>query len=521
MRFFSNDSRESADEQADEHPEAVQSQPVAVPQQRPPSPWSAGPGTPVGGGTLTEPEAGPEADDADAELADRERADGTVDGATDGTVDGAADGTPDGDAGAPPFHEPAPQPTAFGAATVGGAVAASALADPQDDRYDRGDAGGGGVTEADIDVPLDDRDGSAAEDRALVDEGTFDDPKVRDGSVETTGPGATAADAAVVDEGTFDDPRVRDGSGDGGASYTEVDTSGRGSDRLRDTSVDSDAGAFAGGSDVSPGGTEASASGSDVDTSAGGSDLDASATGSDVDTSAGGSDLDASAGGTDLDASAGGRDLGSAAGGAEGPETGGHATETDDALRDDGTFEAPQAVDPATEQPLEAADATPGGAGEADGVAAGAVVGAPAGGEAVSDAAVGDAVIAPVPAEAGEETAGGARAGEETAGGRDSAAGTGDKLPGSVRAAEVTTLFVTQDATGFRERWREVQLRFVDDPKQATAEAGALVDEAVDKLTASLREQRGRLSSGTSDDTEHLRVELRGYRDLLNRLLGL
>ena len=58
MRFFSNDARESADEQAltDDHPERVQSHPVPVPQQRPPSPWAASPSaTPTG----TNPWEGP------------------------------------------------------------------------------------------------------------------------------------------------------------------------------------------------------------------------------------------------------------------------------------------------------------------------------------------------------------------------------------------------------------------------------------------------------------------------------
>ncbi|MBG0567642.1 hypothetical protein [Actinoplanes aureus] len=80
--------------------------------------------------------------------------------------------------------------------------------------------------------------------------------------------------------------------------------------------------------------------------------------------------------------------------------------------------------------------------------------------------------------------------------------------------------FPTADTEALRERWRDVQLRFVDDPKGATAEAAGLVDEAVDKLTSALRDQRGSLSKG-SDDTEALRVELRSYRDILDRLLGL
>jgi len=46
MRFFSNDARESSDDQVpddqvrDEQPDRVQSDPVAVPHQRPGSPWS-------------------------------------------------------------------------------------------------------------------------------------------------------------------------------------------------------------------------------------------------------------------------------------------------------------------------------------------------------------------------------------------------------------------------------------------------------------------------------------------------
>ncbi|GAA0450084.1 hypothetical protein Aca07nite_43800 [Actinoplanes capillaceus] len=81
-------------------------------------------------------------------------------------------------------------------------------------------------------------------------------------------------------------------------------------------------------------------------------------------------------------------------------------------------------------------------------------------------------------------------------------------------------LFPGGDVESLRERWRDIQLRFVDDPKVATGEAAGLVDEAVDKLAKALREHRGSLSTGT-DETEALRVELRSYRDILDRLLGL
>jgi hypothetical protein len=83
-----------------------------------------------------------------------------------------------------------------------------------------------------------------------------------------------------------------------------------------------------------------------------------------------------------------------------------------------------------------------------------------------------------------------------------------------------TPFFPSADTQPLRDRWRDVQLRFVDDPKGATAEASGLVDDAVDKLSKALRDHRGSLAKGT-DDTEQLRVEFRSYRDILDRLLGL
>ncbi|MEU4560311.1 hypothetical protein AB0F72_18190 [Actinoplanes sp. NPDC023936] len=88
------------------------------------------------------------------------------------------------------------------------------------------------------------------------------------------------------------------------------------------------------------------------------------------------------------------------------------------------------------------------------------------------------------------------------------------------QSAGPAPFFPTAEVQALKDRWRDVQLRFVDDPKAATGEAAQLVDEAVDRLTTALREQRGALAKG-HDDTEALRVELRAYRDILDRLLGL
>jgi hypothetical protein len=385
MRFFSNDSKDSSDDRPDvdvqdraeqvnpdqahdDYPEHVQSDPVSVPQQRAGSPWSSAPDT---------------ADSSDAELADDERRDGTTD--------------------APPFHEPSPQPTAFGASTVGGAVAASATANPQNDTWtatdrdaaadsgvgdDRSVAPGDGVVRDDdgtdtpgahriepVEVPLDDRE---AEHRV-------EDPTPPDTSLT----GTTGAGAALKDDGGFDDPKAVDPA----------------------TSEPLDSSAASGG-----------------------------------------------------------------------------------VLKDDGGFDDPKAVDPATDEPLDPAAA-----------------------------AAGTAAVAAVPvgaAAASSTTSSSADSSASAAAPSASADADGDRKPGSVSAPDLGSLFDKDDAKGFQERWRDVQLRFVDSPKDATTEAAALVDEAVDRLTAGLKAQKGKLTQG-SEDTEQLRVELRGYRDMLNRILDL
>jgi len=101
---------------------------------------------------------------------------------------------------------------------------------------------------------------------------------------------------------------------------------------------------------------------------------------------------------------------------------------------------------------------------------------------------------------------------------------------GPAAAAAPASLWEEGATAGLRERWREVQLRFVDDPRGAADEAQSLVGEAIDTLTAALAERRSELDGwrtgdgGTSQEdteTERLRVAVRGYRDFLDRLLGL
>ncbi|MEV4536024.1 hypothetical protein AB0J82_19595 [Asanoa sp. NPDC049518] len=95
-------------------------------------------------------------------------------------------------------------------------------------------------------------------------------------------------------------------------------------------------------------------------------------------------------------------------------------------------------------------------------------------------------------------------------------------MPGQVDAEPVTALVAVEAAQGFRDRWREVQLRFVDDPRGAAGEAQGLAEEAADALVAaldSMRNDLGGWEATEGGDTEHLRVVVRRYRDFLDRVL--
>jgi hypothetical protein len=95
--------------------------------------------------------------------------------------------------------------------------------------------------------------------------------------------------------------------------------------------------------------------------------------------------------------------------------------------------------------------------------------------------------------------------------------------PGEAETAQVGAFWDDDARQELRDRWRELQLGFVDDPSAAVGEAQTLVDEAIDRYTAALSARRhdldGWRSAGRAGDTEVLRVALRGYRDFLDRLL--
>ena len=70
-------------------------------------------------------------------------------------------------------------------------------------------------------------------------------------------------------------------------------------------------------------------------------------------------------------------------------------------------------------------------------------------------------------------------------------------------------------------RWHEIQAMFVDDPRTSAELAAALVDDSIQALVASVKEQQDSLLAAWHDQdagTEELRTAVRHYRALGDRL---
>ena len=76
-----------------------------------------------------------------------------------------------------------------------------------------------------------------------------------------------------------------------------------------------------------------------------------------------------------------------------------------------------------------------------------------------------------------------------------------------------------------RTQWEAIQTAFVDDPRAAVKDADKLVASAIQQLSDSFTEQRGKLeqewSKGNEVSTEDLRQVIRQYRAFFHRLLAI
>ena len=89
-------------------------------------------------------------------------------------------------------------------------------------------------------------------------------------------------------------------------------------------------------------------------------------------------------------------------------------------------------------------------------------------------------------------------------------------------AGPSASLVGSLDADGIRNRFLDIQAGFVDEPRQAVEEAGRFVDDLLQQVADALREQRAQLAGATDEgSTEDLRLALRGYRQFVDRILGM
>jgi hypothetical protein len=103
-----------------------------------------------------------------------------------------------------------------------------------------------------------------------------------------------------------------------------------------------------------------------------------------------------------------------------------------------------------------------------------------------------------------------------------------EAAPQSTGAAASTSnggslLPADMDAT-FQQRWKEIQTRFVDEPRGAVEDADGLVANLMQQLAEGFAKERERLEAqwGRGEDisTEDLRVALQRYRTFFQRLLS-
>jgi hypothetical protein len=136
------------------------------------------------------------------------------------------------------------------------------------------------------------------------------------------------------------------------------------------------------------------------------------------------------------------------------------------------------------------------------------------------------------PSATSDQDAGAESAGADASLTRDSAAADlADARAADTRMQETGTaaseherLFPDDQSERFTSRWQEIQTSFVDQPRDAVADADALVADLMQRLAASFSQEREQLEAqwdrGDDVSTEDLRVALTRYRSFFDRLLS-
>lgn len=86
-------------------------------------------------------------------------------------------------------------------------------------------------------------------------------------------------------------------------------------------------------------------------------------------------------------------------------------------------------------------------------------------------------------------------------------------------------LFPNNELENLRERWKEIQTAFVDEPRKAVEQADGLVATAMKRLAEVFADERSNLERqwdrGDNVSTEDLRVAFQRYRTFFDRLLSI
>ena len=84
-------------------------------------------------------------------------------------------------------------------------------------------------------------------------------------------------------------------------------------------------------------------------------------------------------------------------------------------------------------------------------------------------------------------------------------------------------LFAPDETEAFQSDWANIQIAFVDEPRNAVERADALVARVMTRLAEVFADERGALEQqwarGDRISTEDLRIALRRYRSFFDRLL--
>ncbi len=89
----------------------------------------------------------------------------------------------------------------------------------------------------------------------------------------------------------------------------------------------------------------------------------------------------------------------------------------------------------------------------------------------------------------------------------------------SHRTARTTTMGLWPEMNDYQQRFDDIQSQFIEDPRGAVNNAEKLVEDAIQRMTTTMRERmQGMHHDAANGDTEKLRVEMKALRDFITSL---